>query len=846
MPQANFAYDFTFRITGDREVVAALDTMIMKGKEVVEGTRSTSQAMGAFSDELARTMKRFVTSQKDAARVSIEFLKTSNEVVSNLSAQSKAIMEQARRRGELYDEEVQQLLEINAKIQQHTDLIQKNSASLNVNSREFEIHNRVIASNTSQMRQIDEFTDRYSSSVVRAKAAQQEFNSKLSHFKSIAQVAVNEMKILANDVEAGRVSTEVGAASWEMYTGRIEQTISQLREYINTQELSAEEMAKATSVLANLTQSLENAQRGYAGTGSTMRGMNKVTSGANQLMLSFGDIVQDSAQFSFGFAQGARAIGNNIAFAAEQFVIMQANMAAANGQAATLGATLRALGSSLLGPIGVVVAINAVVTGVTMWATAQSKATQSTDEYTKYVDFLSEAIKKQNDEVQRALELLGIRESILSDRQGSVALRQELDDLEKIQGQLVSSQQIRDLDNKIIRNTNALTQASVDGDTERVNQLQEINNQLISERESLQNRFDFEEKIRESVNQRITTINEELKLDSDKLYMVNLLEKANQDLYQSEEERLRILGEEVKAFEEMVKPLNMARIETVLITDGLGLIYDELTPINQIVKDIEDSIDGWFGDRITDTERYLSEIESILGKFNRQQLSESLGLDIVGLNAKDAEQKLRDFIDTIDFSKLSLEDTDIVLRSLDGALKKIGETSEDNAIKFSDGFSMISSGVSNFIGSLTSLNQANATQSEAAAKKQFETQKKLSYASSVVAGAEAFVKALDEEFPFNFILGGLIAASTAAQLATISNQQFNYSGGGQSGSSSRPSFGFKMNEIEGPQTFRTPEYVPENQQMQPKLVINQELKADRKQLYILNKLGEEEYRQIKV
>ena len=69
-----------------------------------------------------------------------------------------------------------------------------------------------------------------------------------------------------------------------------------------------------------------------------------------------------------------------------------------------------------------------------------------------------------------------------------------------------------------------------------------------------------------------------------------------------------------------------------------------------------------------------------------------------------------------------------------------------------------------------------------------------------------------------------------------------------SATSSTPSrgFGFQMNQIEGPQTFRTPAFTPTNGSMQPRIVINQELKADRKQLYILNKMGEEEYRQIKV
>lgn len=49
------------------------------------------------------------------------------------------------------------------------------------------------------------------------------------------------------------------------------------------------------------------------------RNLNKSTAAANQTLFSFSDGLQDAAQFSQGFSQGMRAIGNNVAFTAELF-----------------------------------------------------------------------------------------------------------------------------------------------------------------------------------------------------------------------------------------------------------------------------------------------------------------------------------------------------------------------------------------------------------------------------------------------------------------------------------------------------------------------------------------------
>lgn len=65
------------------------------------------------------------------------------------------------------------------------------------------------------------------------------------------------------------------------------------------------------------------------GSGKTKGQIDKTTkalSTSNQVLFSFSDLVQDSTQFSQGFAQGMRAIGNNVGFTAELFSNLQSKV----------------------------------------------------------------------------------------------------------------------------------------------------------------------------------------------------------------------------------------------------------------------------------------------------------------------------------------------------------------------------------------------------------------------------------------------------------------------------------------------------------------------------------------
>ena len=101
----------------------------------------------------------------------------------------------------------------------------------------------------------------------------------------------------------------------------------------------------------------------------------KTFSAGNQAIFSFSDLIQDSTQFSYGFATGMRAIGNNISFTAELLAYL-------SREAKASGQTLRqSLMASLKGVNGVVLALNFAVTVGTMLMTHfGKKAKEASDD----------------------------------------------------------------------------------------------------------------------------------------------------------------------------------------------------------------------------------------------------------------------------------------------------------------------------------------------------------------------------------------------------------------------------------------------------------------------------------
>lgn len=147
----------------------------------------------------------------------------------------------------------------------------------------------------------------------------------------------------------------------------LDNTIFTLDQYAQNTELSTDAqtalyntIASGNTTVVQAGARLKEYTRAVKSTGGEVGQMNTQFSAGNQAIFSFSDMVQDSAQFQFGFAQGMRAIGNNVGYTAELLAVMTKN-ARDNGMTFA-----QAMKGSLTGINAFIVGLNIAVTAVTM------------------------------------------------------------------------------------------------------------------------------------------------------------------------------------------------------------------------------------------------------------------------------------------------------------------------------------------------------------------------------------------------------------------------------------------------------------------------------------------------
>jgi hypothetical protein len=214
----------------------------------------------------------------------------------------------------------------------------------------------------------------------------------------------NTLKRLITDEKTDIATLRQKAQQHRKFIPVLEESVNEMRAYGAATDMSEKESIRYNNTLAaaertlrtmmstniNLANSLEQAAGEMGDVTGQAGKFNKTMSGANQTLFGFSDLIQDSSQFmvggSFNFATGMRAIGNNIGFTAELFGnlnqnVSRYNQAVAdgtikNGQQVT---TFQALRKSLLGPGGIILAINGVVTAVTILTNVMGKNKKATD-----------------------------------------------------------------------------------------------------------------------------------------------------------------------------------------------------------------------------------------------------------------------------------------------------------------------------------------------------------------------------------------------------------------------------------------------------------------------------------
>lgn len=250
----------------------------------------------------------------------------------------------------------------------------------------------VDTSNTQDVKVLQKEVDQLNqvlkeSSVENGKVSNSVKQKILAYKEEVANLKLLDTKINKSIRVYGEFSEETGAlvTGLQRQSEAVDRTGGELLELANTSDRTTGEIVALTNAVstgnramvagARRSREMSMAQRAMGGQlGST----NKTFAAGNQAVFSFSDLIQDSTQFSYGFAQGMRAIGNNIGFTAELLAVMSAQ-AKESGQ--SLGGSLLA---SLKGVNGVVLGINVAVTIATVLlqkfgSTAKEAATEIED-----------------------------------------------------------------------------------------------------------------------------------------------------------------------------------------------------------------------------------------------------------------------------------------------------------------------------------------------------------------------------------------------------------------------------------------------------------------------------------
>lgn len=170
--------------------------------------------------------------------------------------------------------------------------------------------------------------------------------------------------------------------------------------------------------------------------------------------------------------------------------------------------------------------------------------------------------------------------------------------------------------------------------------------------------------------------------------------------------------------------------------------------------------------------------------------------------------------------------------------KKKEEAATARALLIEQLESMTFSLANNFIGALTQLNQAQTDETEKQARAKFEQQKKLQIASAVVNAAQAIVRQYSD-LPLTAAIpaSAVVAGITGVQIAAIKKTKFESSGeSGGDIAGGVSSGGITISESEPAFTEPTNIFQP-----QTSFQVKNEVLANRKELFVLTKIGEEEF-----
>ena len=526
-----------------------------------------------------------------------------------------------------------------------------------------------------------------------------------------------------------------------------------------------EEQALASQRLAGVSAAVEDAvgKQGAAALGSTKQigGLADASGAASFALLSLGQAFQDSAQFGMGFAQGFRAINNNI---------QQTFTALALGSVQAGGFTnlLKLMGGSLWGPGGLILGFSAVSAAIEFFSTRAQRAEKESKKLEDSLDGLFTTIKVGS--TQATTGGIGLLVSILEE---SITTGDEwiqsLKDGGTFTGELArTSGDVA----KAIDEANAPLVAYID-------RLKENNKEEI-----------------EAAKHRSRAI-QELGVDG----LIGVLREGREEL-----DRVNGILEEANIIyeagfasrEEFQSGLEAARqrmadfgLETELTAKKFAELIQE-DGLEEYIRELRlDALE----DKISDA------VKGGLIKVGPLNFVEALGLEPKGATATAIEQRIKEIMQSStvvgrmqgaqgiqpeELRQLSPEaqaETDALGQQIEDQNRQGTDSWMAHWSKRTEATIQSAQIMQQAIGSIGSTFMQLAQTGDKSNKRLFETGKKLAIAQALISTYVGFTKAIEQGGPLGIVTGASVLAAGMAKVAAIRATKMN-GGGGGGGSSS--------------------------------------------------------------
>ena len=209
-------------------------------------------------------------------------------------------------------------------------------------------------------------------------------SGKTDPFTGVTQAAKNlqsELMALGGQSEKASQTIADFITANRLSEAEINSVVNALRTQQQTLAVNSTEYNNTKNAITNLGAATNLLQKNQAIANATSIQMAPSFGQARAGLMQLGYVVQDSSMFFVNFRMGMMSVANNIPFIIQGFMALKES---ANELKVTMGSALK---QALIGPTGVLLAVNAVMLAMTVLP--------------KLFDNGTESIKKQKDEVKR-------------------------------------------------------------------------------------------------------------------------------------------------------------------------------------------------------------------------------------------------------------------------------------------------------------------------------------------------------------------------------------------------------------------------------------------------------------